>query len=55
LGSAAQTVEVLQVATMNLRTYRLQLLHAGIAARKTANLVPCRNQFFHQFRSNETR
>ena len=55
LRSAAQAVEVLQVAAMNLCARRLQLPHAGIAPRKAAYLVPCRNQLLHQFRSNETR
>jgi len=37
---APQAIEIVQVASMNLRAYLFQLLRAGLAARQSAHLVP---------------
>jgi hypothetical protein len=52
---AAQAVEIRKVAAMHLGTHSLQLLHAGITARKTAHLVPNLDQFLYQLGPDESR
>src|ERR1700733_1927246 len=52
--SAAQAVDVRKVSAVHLGASSLQLLHAGIAARKSTHSVTHLDQLLHQPCSNET-
>ncbi len=46
---AAQAIQVIEIAAMHLGTCRLQLVGACVAARRSACLVPRRDQILDQF------